>query len=180
MTWDAVLAWRGWRSTAARRGPARWSPRVRSFALIMGGSLAPILPVLAETPLLPPLGFLAFVVWRLLRPDLLPPWSAIGFGLFDDLFSGNPLGTAVLCWTLVALWLEASDRWFPFRSWRQDWLVASSCGLIYMLALWALSPINGGAPVPLSMLALPALLTLALPPLLIRLATGPGDPDPRR
>ncbi len=180
MSARVVVARRTAISRSLRRTAPGWSPRARSTALIVGGSFTALLPILADTPLLPPIGFLAYVVWRLLRPDLLPPWTAIGFGLVDDLVSGNPLGTAVLCWTVFALWLEASERWFPFRSWRHDWLVVTGCGLAYLVALWFLSPLNGGAPVPPIALALPALLTLALPPVLIRLATGPGEPDPRR
>ncbi len=158
----------------------RWSPRLRSTAMILLGSLTAVLPVLFDSPILPPLGFLAFVVWRLLAPELLPPWSALGFGLFDDLVSGNPLGTAIFLWTVAALALPFADRAFPFRTWRQDWMIAAGAVILYLTALWVLSPINGGAPIPPAFLLLPTGLTVLAAPLVVRLATGPGQPDPRR
>ena len=141
--------------------------------MVVGGSLTTALPFAATTPLLPPVGLLAFLLWRQLRPDLLPPWTAIGFGLFDDLVSGNPLGTALFLWPLFGLALQTSDRWFLFRSWRHDWLVTALAGLAYLLALWLLAPMHGGGP-PVAALLLPAALSIALIPLLLRLATGPG------
>ena len=171
------------RAAAARapqRSGSRWSPRLRSTLMVLLGSLSAILPVLSESPVFPPLGFLAFVVWRLLAPELLPPWSALGFGAFDDLVSGNPLGSAICLWTVAALMLPFADRVFLFRTWRQDWMIAVGAVTLYLIALWALSPVNGGAPIPLAVLVLPAALTVLSVPAFVRLATGPGEPDPRR
>ena len=165
---------------ASGRAGVRWSPRLRSILMILLGSLSAVLPILADAPILPPLGFLAFVVWRLLAPDLFPPWSALGFGLFDDLVSGNPLGTAIFLWTVAALALPLANRAFPFRTWRQDWLMATGAVMLYLTSLWFLSPVNGGAPIPLFLLLVPAGVTAVVVPFVVRLATGPGEPDPRR
>lgn len=148
--------------------------------MILGGSTAAALPLLADAPILPPFGFLAFVIWRLLAPALLPPWYAIGFATFDDLVSGNPLGTGILLWTVVALVLEGVERAFLFRNWRQDWMIANLTSILYLGAMWLLFPINGGSPPSPTALLLPAVLSLIAIPPLIRLATGPGEPDPRR
>lgn len=148
--------------------------------MILGGSFTAALPFLAEQPVLPAFGFLAFVTWRLLAPELLPPWSAIGFGAFDDLVSGNPLGTAILLWTITALVLPWVERAFLFRTWRQDWMIMGTVAIAYHAALWLLSPLNGGSPVPPLALLVPAALSLLAVPVLARLATGPGEPDPRR
>lgn len=158
----------------------RWTPRLRSTVMIVGGSLTATFPLLSDLPILPPLGFLAFVIWRLLAPDLLPPWCVIGFGAFDDLVSGNPLGTAILLWTVAALLLPWAERVFLFRTWRQDWMIGSAAAIVYLTALWLLSPMNGGSPVPPTTLLIPAVLSLLAVPTGIRLATGPGEPDPRR
>ena len=160
--------------------PRRWSPRTRAVIMIVSGSLTAILPFTVSAPLLPPFGFAAFVVWRLLRPDLLPPWTALVFGTFDDLVSGNPLGTALLLWTVAALVLVMADRWFLFRTWRQDWLVTGAASVLYLIALWLLGPVSGGPRGDWSMLLAPALGSVLAAPLLIRLATGPGLPRPRR
>ena len=157
----------------------RWSPRARAVVMVIGGSLISTLPFTATTPLLPPVAFLAFALWCQLRPDLLPPWSALGFALFDDLVSGNPLGTALFLWPLFGLALRTSDRWFLFRSWRQDWFVTAIAGLGYLTALWWLAPLHGGAP-PIGSLLLPAAASVILIPFLLRLATGPGFSARRR
>ena len=160
--------------------PTRWSPRTRAVVMIMTGSLTAILPLTVSAPLLPPFGFAAFVVWRLLRPDLLPPWTALGFGTFDDLVSGNPLGTAIFLWTVAALVLVTAERWFLFRTWRQDWMVTGTACVLYLVALWLLGPVNGGPRGEWSMLLVPAFGSLLAAPLLIRLATGPGTASSSR
>ena len=66
------------------------------WATILFGSLTPWLPIIAPAPVLPPFGFLLMLAWRLLRPGLLPPWAGLPLGLFDDLYSGQPMGSGVL------------------------------------------------------------------------------------
>lgn len=70
----------------------------KAVASILAGSLVTLLPVVATVPFLPPFGLLMFLGWRLLRPGALPVWAAAPLGLFDDLVSGQPLGSAVLLW----------------------------------------------------------------------------------
>lgn len=65
---------------------------------IMVGSLLPMLFIATALPLVPPTGFLMLVAWRLVRPGLLPVWAGLPLGFFDDLFSGQPLGSAILLW----------------------------------------------------------------------------------
>ena len=52
-------------------------------------------PIATSGPLLPPIGFLFLLGWRLLRPGVLPIWSGLIFGIWDDLFSGQPFGSAI-------------------------------------------------------------------------------------
>ena len=58
------------------------------LSVMTGSMLVSILPVIAITPSLPPLGLLMLLGWRLLRPDLWPLWIAAPLGLFDDVLSG--------------------------------------------------------------------------------------------
>ena len=99
---------------------------------ILLGSLSPWLPFIASVPLLPPLGYLFFVAWRLGRPGLLPMWSGAAFGLIDDLFSGQPFGSAIFLWSLTLLVIEAIETRFPWRSFFQDWLVATALIAAYL------------------------------------------------
>lgn len=106
---------------------------------IMVASLLPMLLIATALPLAPPLGFLALLTWRLVRPGLLPVWAGAPLGLFDDLFSGQPLGSGMVLWSAAMIALELLDRRFPWRSFLQDWL-AAALGLIgYILATFLLS-----------------------------------------
>ena len=99
---------------------------------IMLGSLSPTWPVIASAPMLPPIGFLILLAWRQLRPGLLPVWAGLPLGLFDDLYSGQPLGSAVLLWSIALIALELIELRFPWRNFLLDWLVAAGLILAYL------------------------------------------------
>ena len=92
---------------------------------IMAGSLVTIIPVVASIPLLPPFGLMMLLAWRVRRPDVFRSWAPVPLGLFDDLLSGQPLGSAMLLWTLAFLVLDALDARMFWRDFWQDWVVAS-------------------------------------------------------
>ncbi|MBM3927642.1 MAG: rod shape-determining protein MreD [Sphingomonadales bacterium] len=103
------------------------SARRRSLiaaAVVMAGSLLPIVPVVAVVPFLPPLGLLFLVAWRQRSPDVLPVWAGAPLGLWDDLLSGHPLGSAMSLWTLVMLSIDLIDHRLVWRDFWQEWLVA--------------------------------------------------------
>jgi len=113
----------------------------------MIGSLTVLLPVIASEPLMPPFGLMVFLGWRLLRGDIWPLWMGLPLGLWDDLFSGQPIGTAMCGWTAIMLALDAFDRRTPFRDHRHDWLLAAlviAGYLIFALGIAALTA--GGTP----------------------------------
>ncbi len=93
---------------------------------ILLGSLTPWLPVIAPAPVLPPFGFMMLLAWRLARPGLLPLWAGLPLGLFDDLYSGQPLGSAVLLFSLVLMAIELIEIRFPWRNFWLDWLTAAA------------------------------------------------------
>lgn len=138
------------------------------WASIMIGSLLPVFAIAAALPLVPPLGFLMLIGWRLVRPGLLPVWAGLPLGLFDDLFSGQPFGFAVLTWSASLLAVEALEMRMPWRSFWQDWFTASLLGLAYILAGWLLS---GATPTLPSLVAIvPQLvLTILLFPIVTRI-----------
>lgn len=109
---------------------------------IMAGSLLPMFVIATALPLVPPTGYFMLVAWRLVRPGLLPVWAGFPLGLFDDLFSGQPLGSGVLLWSLTMIAIELLDRRFPWRSFTQDWIAATLALLGYLLIAFLAS----GAP----------------------------------
>jgi rod shape-determining protein MreD len=111
---------------------------------VMLGSLSPTWPLIASAPLLPPLGFLILLAWRQLRPGLLPVWAGLPLGLFDDLYSGQPLGSAVLLWSMTLIVLEIIELRFPWRNFFLDWLVASALVVVYLPTAMGLA--TGAAP----------------------------------
>lgn len=130
----------------------------------MIGSLAVLFPVISTEPLMPPFGLMVFLGWRLLRGDIWPLWIGLPLGLWDDLFSGQPIGTAMCGWTAVMLVLDALDRRTPFRDHRQDWILA---GLAITGYLFFALIIADGATTPL-VLVPQILLSALLYPLVAR------------
>lgn len=107
------------------------------WLLVMLGSLTPALPVIASAPIMPPLGFLFLLGWLHLRPGIMPVWAGLPLGLLDDLFSGQPLGSAMTLWSLVTIGMDFVETRFPWRGFMQNWLVASTVIAGYLLmAAW--------------------------------------------
>jgi rod shape-determining protein MreD len=89
------------------------------------GSMITALPIITDYPILPPMGLLAILAWRLIRPGFWPVWAGFPLGLIDDIFSGQPFGSAIFLWSIVFILLEAIDRKAVSRDYWQDWLIAS-------------------------------------------------------
>jgi rod shape-determining protein MreD len=130
---------------------------------VMLGSITTLLPMIATAPILPPFGLLMLISWRLLHRDLWPVWAALPLGLFDDMFSGQPLGSAVMIWTMVFLVIDLFDRRMIWRDYRQDW--ALGCGLLAAAIGLALAIANatGGATSILYLIPQFAVSALCLP-----------------
>lgn len=103
------------------------------WVTIILGSLTPLLPIIAPAPILPPFGYMLLLGWRLARPGLLPMWAGLPLGLIDDLYSGQPLGSGILLFSLTMIALELLDMRVPWRNFWQDWLTACLLLLIYLL-----------------------------------------------
>ena len=138
---------------------------------VMLFSLAPILPIIASAPVMPPLGFMLLLAWRQVRPGLLPVWAGVPLGMFDDVFSGQPFGSAVLLWTLAAIVLDLYEARFPFRHFLFDWLVSSIMVCAY-LALSLVFANAAGASASVLVIAPQALTSILLLPLMGRLVSA--------
>jgi len=94
-------------------------------AAVMAGSLVTAIPFIATFPVLSPFGLMILLGWRLMRADALRVWAPIPFGLFDDLVSGQPMGSAVMLWSMAFLAIDMLDQRLVARDFWQDWVLAT-------------------------------------------------------
>lgn len=115
--------------------PIEWVPLGRSerrpravwlapLSVVLG-SMMTLLPFVATVPFLPPFGLMMLLGWRLGRTDSMRVWASVPLGFFDDMISGQPLGSAMFLWTLCVLVIEVFDTRLVWRDFWQDWLIAS-------------------------------------------------------
>lgn len=153
------------------RAPDPWRVRGVPYASIILGSLLPVLLIADLMPLVPPLGFLMLLGWRMVRPGLLPLWAGAPLGAIDDLVSGQPFGSAILLWSLAMIAIEVLETRFPWRGFWQDWFTAGTMVIVYWLATLVFS---GASITPeMIMVAAPqALLSVLLYPIMARMVAG--------
>jgi len=109
-------------------------------SVLLASMLPSFLPIITSQPLVPPFGLMMFLSWRLMRPGLWPIWAGLPFGLFDDIFSGQPMGSAALIWSFAMLSMEMLDSRAIWRDHWQDWLLGSVIIILALLiGLWFVS-----------------------------------------
>ena len=154
------------------RGPFDAAPppaavRLLPAASVLLASLVTTWPFIATFPILPPLGLMMLLGWRLTRPAVFPIWAPLPLGFFDDLISGQPLGNAMLLWTLCFFMIDLIDHRLVFRDFWQDWLIAAgSIGFCLIVGRLVTAPI--GAHVD-TVLLLQIVISVMLFPLVARL-----------
>ena len=126
------------------------------WATIMLASYLQSVPIAVGGPLLPPIGFLFLLAWRLLRAGII-------FGMWDDLFSGQPFGSGILFFSATMMAIEIIDIRFPWRGFAQDWLIAAIITVIYIVGTMLISGSTLGLP----------LLAVVAPQLLLSLIAYP-------
>ncbi len=136
--------------------------RALPWATVMAGSLVTIIPVVASVPLLPPFGLLMLLAWRLLAPLALRMWAPALLGLFDDLVSGQPLGSAMLLWQLGFFLIGLVDQRTMFRDFWQEWLIAAGI-LLFVIAGGRIFAAPFGASVDAVLLCQTMIAILAFP-----------------
>jgi rod shape-determining protein MreD len=124
---------RGFGKRRINRAPSTTLATILPWIVVMLGSLTPLWPVIASAPVMPPLGFLFLVAWQQMRPGLFPVWAGLPLGLFDDLYSGQPLGSAVTLWSIAMLVLDFVELRFPWRGIALTWVAASAVIGLYLL-----------------------------------------------
>ncbi len=111
---------------------------------VMLGSMLTALPVIAQSPVMPPLGLLLLLSWRLLRPELWPAWIGLPLGLFDDMMSGQPLGSAMCLWTAALIVTDFADRRLIWRDYWHDWLIAALAVIVCLSGGLVFVHLTGG------------------------------------
>lgn len=111
----------------------------------LAGSAIGLFPVIATEPIIPPVGLMMLLAWRLLRPELWPAWAALPLGLADDLINGHYLGTAMILWTISFLVLEWVDQALRWRDSWIEWAIAAVALVLIDFGSWLLShPLDHG------------------------------------
>jgi rod shape-determining protein MreD len=111
----------------------RWLPTLS----VLLASMASVLPLIVVAPVMPPWGYMAFVAWRLMHRDIWHPWAGAALGFFDDMWSGQPLGSAILLWSLTLILIDLVDRRALWRDYWQDWALGGlACVGSLSLGLW--------------------------------------------
>ena len=164
---DPPMQRRAYGRGGINRVQSPWRAKSVPYISICIGSLLPFWFIADVMPILPPIGYIVFLAWRLMRPGLMPLWAGVPLGAFDDLFSGQPFGSAILLWSLTMIALELLETRFPWRGFWQDWFTAGFAIVVYIAAAMTVS----GAPLtpPLFIASLPqVILAILLYPLLSR------------
>jgi rod shape-determining protein MreD len=63
--------------------------------------------------------------------------------MFDDFYSGQPFGSAILFWSLSLLVIDVLEVRIPWRNFVLDWATASLLVLVYLVARMLLSGAGG-------------------------------------
>ena len=91
----------------------------------MVASMMPLLPIVSASPVMPPWGLLLLLGWRMLHRNIWPAWLGFPLGLWDDMFSGQPLGSSIVLWTLTLVGLDMLDRRMVWREFNEEWWLAA-------------------------------------------------------
>jgi len=137
-------------------------------ASVILASMVATLPIITTQPLLPPLGLMVLLAWRMMRPGIWPVWAGLPFGFLDDIFNGQPFGSSALLWSLAMIAMEIADSWAIWRDYWQDWLIAGVIIIVSILAgLWFVHLAHSA---PGATVLLPQIIiSILLFPLIVRL-----------
>ena len=150
------------------RHPGRFRLAGTPVIIVMLGSALTALPFVAQSPVMPPFGLLLLLAWRLLRPELWRAWIGLPLGLFDDMLSGQPVGSAMFLWTVTLIGVDAFEHRLVWRSYRQDWLIACLAIIFCLSGGWFFARITGGGEIRLLLVAPQMLWSILLFPFVVR------------
>jgi rod shape-determining protein MreD len=140
---------------------------LRNRSVPLGSTIAAILlallPFIAAAPLVPDLGLMVLVAWRLLRPEIWTANTALGLGLLNDFVAGNPIGQSMLLWTSLFLVFDLIDARLGFRDYLMDWAIAAAALAAVHACAWYVALLLGSETSFMIVLPQMALAMLAYP-----------------
>ncbi|MEM7778862.1 MAG: rod shape-determining protein MreD [Pseudomonadota bacterium] len=154
---------RAYGGQAINRVESPWRARSVHYVTIMLGSLIPGFFLADIMPTIPPIGYIVFLSWRIMRPGLMPLWIGVPLGAFDDLVSGQPFGSAILLWSVTMIVLELIETRFPWRGFWQDWFTAGLAITLYVLTAMLASGATISAPLVIATMPQVVLSVLLYP-----------------
>lgn len=146
----------------------------RRYVPVLSTALAILLalfPLVVMSPLVPDLGFLVLLAWRLLRPEIWTPLAALGFGLLDDLVSGHPPGQSMAIWTMIFLAFDLLENRIDYKDFWLDWLFAAGAIMFGTGGAWYVGVIMD-SPTPFGQLLPQIGFTILAYPLVTRMVLG--------
>jgi len=156
------------RQSRIGRQPSQLRIKVIPPVTVVLGSMITALPIITDYPILPPMGLLVVLAWRLIRPGYWAVWAGFPLGLIDDIFSGQPFGSAAFLWSVIFILLETVDRRAVRRDYWQDWLIASTAVIIVLICGMLIVDFQSGF-LRLDLLLPQILLSILLYPFVARL-----------
>lgn len=113
------------------------------LSVMFGSMITALVPVIAQTPLLPPFGLMILLAWRVLRPEIWPLWAGVPLGLFDDLMSGQPIGSAMFLWSVILLVLDVENQRHFWRDYWHGWFIATLALAFAIASNWLIVRFSG-------------------------------------
>lgn len=150
------------------RHPSRFRLAGTPVITVLLGSMLSALPLIVQSPVMPPFGLLIMLSWRLLRPELWRAWIGLPLGLFDDMMSGQPIGSAMCLWTVALIGVDMLEHRMMWRSYRQDWLIATLAIIFCISGGWFFARITGGGPLTYILVVPQMIWTILLFPFTVR------------
>jgi len=159
---------------AGSPGAVRYRELRRRYVPVVTTVLAILLslfPLVVTSPLVPDIGFLVLLTWRLLRPEIWMPSAALGFGLVDDLVSGHPIGQSMALWTIIFLALDVLEHRVDYKDFWFDWFYAALAIIFHTAGAWYIGVLMGSQ-TPFSQLLPQVGFTILAYPVMARLVLG--------
>jgi rod shape-determining protein MreD len=145
----------------------QWVPILSTLA----ASLLALFPYVATWLIVPDFAYLVLLAWRLLRPEMWQPYTALPLGLFNDLVAGHPLGQSMVLWTLAFLIFDTVESRAVYRDYWMDWIFASLMILGYTFGDWYIARMMGSQ-MPFSILLPQILASVLAYPVVARFILG--------
>ncbi len=116
----------------------------------------------APTPIFP---LVIVFFWSVYGPDYLPPFSVFLIGLLQDLLTGGPLGLWAAVYLVTQFIVMSQRAYFLGREQKVVWIGFAFASAGAGLILWLVMSLMSGALLPVRLLLLQLVATVAIYPI---------------